>query len=279
MTFADKVLNLRKRAGLSQEELAERLGVSRQAISRWEMGLAMPDASNLLQISGLFRVTVDYLINDAYESDEDIPIVKTKEASLNKEMKKVPAMIKSVLIGVSIALLLALLLFPFSAELPVLLIPIIALPFPMFYFSVFCKEIKSPGLILGTSAVLLLAVNAITLAGFVISYLAHYGQDVAHLIMWDHALCLMNAAALISFGSYLAFAAKPKPWWVNLLLYAGESVLWSAVVCILYGITSDSSRSHIMLLTIGVLLCAVGCVVYFWQTKKAGERHEKEQYR
>ena len=277
MTFADKVLNLRKRAGLSQEELAERLGVSRQAISRWEMGLAMPDASNLLQLSGLFRVTVDYLINDAYESDEDIPIVKTKEASLNKEMKKVPAMIKSVLIGTAIALLLALLLFPLTAELPVLLIPIIALPFPVFYFSVFCKEIKSPGLILGTSAVLLLAVNAITLAGFVISYHAHFGQETAHLIMWDHVLCLMNAAALLSLGSFLAFAAKPKPWWANLLIYAGESLLWSAVVFILYGITSDSSWSHIMVLTIGVLLCAIGGVAYILQTKNAGKRHGSEQ--
>jgi len=277
MTFADKVLALRKKAGLSQEELAEKLEVSRQAISRWEMGLAMPDASNLLQLSKLFRVTVDYLINDEYASDEDIPIVKTKEASLNQEMKKVPAMIKSTLIGTAISLLLALLLFPFTAELPVLIIPIVALPFPTFYFCVFYKELRSLKLILSASAVLLLAVNVIALIGFWISFHAHHGQAYVHLILWDSIVCFLNAAALISFGGFMAFAAKPKQWWVNLLIYAGESLLWIAVVCVLYGVTSDSSLSHFVTLLVGVLLCSVGCVVYRLQVKKAGERYGSEQ--
>lgn len=85
MTFADKILKLRKQAGLSQEELAEKLNVSRQAISRWEMGTAVPDAVNLLQMSKLFGVTVDYLINDEYQSDEDIPIVKQTEVKIKEE--------------------------------------------------------------------------------------------------------------------------------------------------------------------------------------------------
>ena len=49
MKLAEKLVTLRKSSGLSQEELAERLNVSRQAVSRWEMGSAMPDAGNLLQ--------------------------------------------------------------------------------------------------------------------------------------------------------------------------------------------------------------------------------------
>ena len=60
----------------SQEDLAERLNVSRQAISRWENGTALPDAQNILQISKLFNVTTDYLLNDDYESDNDIPLVQ-----------------------------------------------------------------------------------------------------------------------------------------------------------------------------------------------------------
>lgn len=76
MTLAEKITRLRKNAGMSQEELAEKLNVSRQAISRWENGSAMPDAANLLQLSKLFGVTADYLLNEDYQSDEDIPKVK-----------------------------------------------------------------------------------------------------------------------------------------------------------------------------------------------------------
>ena len=76
MKLSDKIIHLRKSNGLSQEELAYKLNVSRQAISRWEMGSAMPDATNILKISKLFRVTTDYLMNDDYQSDNDLPKVK-----------------------------------------------------------------------------------------------------------------------------------------------------------------------------------------------------------
>ena len=76
MTLPDKIIKLRKEKGWSQEDLAEKLNVSRQAISRWENGTALPDAQNVLQISKLFHVTTDYLLNDDYESDNDIPPVR-----------------------------------------------------------------------------------------------------------------------------------------------------------------------------------------------------------
>ena len=76
MTFSEKIINLRKAHGLSQEDFAEKLNVSRQAISRWENDSALPDALNILQISKLFGVTTDYLLNDDYTSDKDIPVVK-----------------------------------------------------------------------------------------------------------------------------------------------------------------------------------------------------------
>ena len=71
-----KIVQLRKQHGLSQENLAEKLSVSRQAVSRWEIGTAMPDATNILLLSKLFDVTTDYLLNDDYESDEDLPKVR-----------------------------------------------------------------------------------------------------------------------------------------------------------------------------------------------------------
>lgn len=76
MKLSDKIVGLRKFNGMSQEELSEKLNVSRQAISRWEMGSALPDTTNILQISKLFGVTTDYLLNDDYKSDNDLPKIK-----------------------------------------------------------------------------------------------------------------------------------------------------------------------------------------------------------
>lgn len=91
MKLSDKILSLRKQRGLSQEELADRLNVSRQAVSRWEVGSAQPDASNVLQLSKLFGVTADYLLNDDYESDRDVPAVKNTEATANRKIKTIIA--------------------------------------------------------------------------------------------------------------------------------------------------------------------------------------------
>ena len=76
MKLSYKIVKLRKANGWSQEYLAEKLNVSRQAISRWESATAQPDATNILQLSKLFGVTTDYLLNDDYESDNDLPKVK-----------------------------------------------------------------------------------------------------------------------------------------------------------------------------------------------------------
>lgn len=76
MNLSEKIVILRKSNGWSQEDLAEKINVSRQAISRWEGGTAQPDASNILQLSRLFGVTTDYLLNDEFSSDDDLPKVK-----------------------------------------------------------------------------------------------------------------------------------------------------------------------------------------------------------
>lgn len=70
MKLSEKILDLRKQRGMSQEDLAERLGISRQAISRWESGTVLPDSANVLQLSKLFGVTTDYLLNDDYVDDK-----------------------------------------------------------------------------------------------------------------------------------------------------------------------------------------------------------------
>ena len=67
--LAEHIRNLRKEAGFSQEQMAERLGVSRQAVTRWETGLGTPDLDNLVAIADLFGVTVDGLLRDAPEQE------------------------------------------------------------------------------------------------------------------------------------------------------------------------------------------------------------------
>ena len=64
MKFHEKLQVLRKERGFSQEELAERLDVSRQAVSKWESGQSYPETEKLIQISNLFGITVDHLLKD-----------------------------------------------------------------------------------------------------------------------------------------------------------------------------------------------------------------------
>ena len=68
MTFSDKLIALRKKAGWSQEELAERLNVSRQSVSKWESAQSMPDIDKILQLSSLFSVTTDCLLKDTQDA-------------------------------------------------------------------------------------------------------------------------------------------------------------------------------------------------------------------
>ena len=71
MTFSDKLYTLRTQYGYSQESLAEKLGVSRQAISKWELGTAMPDTEKVIAISDTFDVSIDSLLKDNISINEN----------------------------------------------------------------------------------------------------------------------------------------------------------------------------------------------------------------
>ena len=73
MIFADKLISLRKRAGWSQEELANQLNVTRQSVSKWEGAQSIPDLDKIVQLSRLFGVTTDYLLKDELEEPENAP--------------------------------------------------------------------------------------------------------------------------------------------------------------------------------------------------------------
>ena len=100
MSLATKLVILRKQKGLTQMNLAERLNVSRQAISRWEVGAAVPSTENLKVLGELYGVQVDYLLNDDAECEfkssefpeEDATVLADDEGKRNK--------CKSVIVGI-----------------------------------------------------------------------------------------------------------------------------------------------------------------------------------
>ena len=112
MILADKIVDLRKKNGWSQEELAEKLNVSRQAISKWEGAQSVPDMGRIIQLSELFGVSTDYLLKDNMEkeeavvSDEADSTVRTigmEEANRFLDIKETNA--RRVAIGVMLCIL------------------------------------------------------------------------------------------------------------------------------------------------------------------------------
>ena len=100
MILADKIIELRKKNGMSQEELAEKLGVSRQSISKWEGAQSVPDMSRILAMADLFGVSTDYLLRDDMEMPEtaapaavsdDSPVRRVSMEEANRSWRRRPA--------------------------------------------------------------------------------------------------------------------------------------------------------------------------------------------
>lgn len=101
MIFADKMIQLRKKAGWSQEELAAQLNVSRQSVSKWEGAQSTPDMNRIVQLSRIFGVSTDYLLKDDLEEAEPLAIegeeteglrvVTMEEASSYLELRRAAA--------------------------------------------------------------------------------------------------------------------------------------------------------------------------------------------
>ncbi len=126
MILADKIMNLRKKNGWSQEELAEKMQVSRQAVSKWEGAQTVPDLEKILTLSKLFGVTTDYLLKDEIEDEEftdDIDRVPIKRVSLAQaneflEWRKHAANLIAAATFLCIIAVIPLLILCAAAELP-----------------------------------------------------------------------------------------------------------------------------------------------------------------
>ena len=141
MRLHEKIYELRKKEGLSQEALAEKLGVSRQSVSKWETGEATPEVSKLLALSKVFAVTTDYLLDD--ESEEK---VQESEAEEEKEelspfvaapVYETPKKNKSVR-NITVILILCIIVF-------LIILPVFA---AIFGFSIFTHNTATGGVII-----------------------------------------------------------------------------------------------------------------------------------
>ena len=92
MNIADRILYLRKSKGISQEELADKVGVSRQAVSKWESEQSMPDVEKIIIMSDYFNVTTDYIL-------KGIEVVENKEEKSKEIVGKVLKKLSEVFPG------------------------------------------------------------------------------------------------------------------------------------------------------------------------------------
>lgn len=79
MTLGKKLQSLRNEKNISQEELALELGVSRQAVSKWELDASMPDTANIIHLCKFFAVSADYLLNEKVEGGRQGYSCRAKE--------------------------------------------------------------------------------------------------------------------------------------------------------------------------------------------------------
>ncbi len=114
MILADKIMNLRKKQGWSQEELAEKLDVSRQSVSKWEGGLSIPDLNKIIAMSDLFGVSTDYLLKDELEqvtpsetqdSDDVTSARRIDTEDANRYLDRVDRISWRIAIGVMLCIL------------------------------------------------------------------------------------------------------------------------------------------------------------------------------
>lgn len=127
MIFADKLIQLRKKSGWSQEYLAEQMNVSRQSVSKWEGATSVPELAKIVRLSELFGVSTDYLLKDEIEEIEEIEmrseihecrLVTIEEASAFMDIKEKTA--KPIALGVFLCIIsvIPLMLLGGMSEIP-----------------------------------------------------------------------------------------------------------------------------------------------------------------
>ena len=128
MNFGENLKNFRKNSKMSQEVLAEKVGVSRQAVSRWEVGEAYPEMSNIVALCSIFHCNINDLINDnivdieSFDKETQDSIVKFKKEQqkrmkgLSKAIYIITNIVKTIIAIPTVCMILLCLIFPFVSN-------------------------------------------------------------------------------------------------------------------------------------------------------------------
>lgn len=239
MIFADKIIQLRKKNGWSQEELAEKVNVTRQSVSKWESAASIPDINKILELAKIFGVTTDYLLKDEMEmeefsgeSDEDRKVVSIEEA--NDFMEKRSIWGKQTGIGVVLCVLSPVTLLSLSA------------------FSE--KGLIKEELAGGIGAIILLIMVAAAVGIFIYSSLKM--ERFAYMEKGDFELAY-GVSGIVEERA----GAFEKPFAVSLAT--------GVILCILSAVplliaASMEAEDYIVVLTVALLLVIVSVAVYLF---------------
>lgn len=177
MQFHDKLFMLRKEKGLTQADLAEKLEVSRQSVSKWEMGTAIPDLDRIRKISRFFSVSVDYLVNDDVDCESEVLITKETASVLKINYNFLP---KRAIVALCVVAVTAIIAMKTNSIFGMALcLSIIGFIFLVYYgirlFFLFRKKLKEEGIWLITTILLAITSSAsiaviVLLIRFVVNY-------------------------------------------------------------------------------------------------------------
>lgn len=195
--LADRLVALRKENGYSQEVLAEKLGLSRQSISKWERAEASPDTDNLIALAQVYNMTLDELLGNDESSPKKETKVKEKTPMTNAQIKGKKLM--KIMPIISIAVVVVYVLVGFSAKIwhptwmMFLLIPLLL----TVAISLLAGKTKRITALMLTSSVSLLAVIVYLFAGLVFH-------------MWAVAWIVFLAIPVYAYAAFLFTKGKAK---------------------------------------------------------------------
>ena len=223
MIFADKLIHLRKKAGWSQEELAEQMNVTRQSVSKWEGAQSVPDIEKMVRLSELFGVSTDYLLKDEIENveclnpSEDISSLKRvsmEEANAFLSVKAITS--KSIAYATLLCILspIYLLVLGVISETP--------------------KYALSDSVAGGIGMIVLLTLVAIAVAIFISSgsKTASFEYSKEKKEKSSVTTTIVVSYWLIATTIYLAYSLATNDWGYSWIVWVVAGVLFPAVIAI-----------------------------------------------
>lgn len=188
MEFSQKLVQLRRREGLSQEQLADRLGVTRQSVSKWEGGAAMPDVGKLISLSDLFGVSVDYLVKDYLEEPAREPEMdETQARRLEEKVDDLTRYVRGTV-------------YAYDSRARILGIPLVSVRIGFSRHQRLSREHVARGIIaIGNAAVGVVAIGLISVGLISLGFLA-VGMLALGAVAFGAAACGVAAMGIFALG-------------------------------------------------------------------------------